>query len=88
MKSVTVLGNQAGQLIVEAVLIVVLLMAVTFTVAHYFKEKEFIKQLITGPWQNLAGLIQNGVWLPPAKSNGSHPNGHGRHVVITGEHAL
>jgi hypothetical protein len=87
MKTAAVIGNQAGQLIIEAVLIIVLLMAVTFTVAHFFKDKEFVKQLISGPWQNLAGLIQNGVWQPPAQSNAAHPNGHGRHIVITGEPA-
>ena len=79
--------NQAGQLIVEAVLIIVLLLAVTFTVANFFKKQELIKQLISGPWQSLAGLIENGVWGTPEKTAVSHPNGHGRHIVITGEPA-
>ncbi|MGZ3723899.1 MAG: hypothetical protein ACXVA9_13240 [Bdellovibrionales bacterium] len=79
------LHNQGGQLIVEAVLIIVLLMAVTFSVAHFFKGQDLIKKLISGPWVSLAGLIQNGVWLPVEQSNVSHPNGHGRHIVITGE---
>jgi hypothetical protein len=31
--------------------------------------------------------LQNGVWGAPAVTNVSHPNGHGRHIVITGEPA-
>lgn len=79
------LASQGGQLIIEAILIIVVLMAVTFTIANFFKSQELIKQLITGPWQSLAGVIQNGVWGTPAATNASHPNGHGRHIVITGE---
>jgi hypothetical protein len=81
------LVNQSGQLIVEAVLIMVVLTAVTFAVGNFFKSQEVFKQLITGPWQSLAGLLQNGVWGSPATTNVSHPNGHGRHIVITGEPA-
>jgi hypothetical protein len=80
-------GSQAGQLIVEAVLIIVLLMAVTFATAKFFKSQELFKQLITGPWQSLAGLIQNGSWGTPAATAIQHPNSHGRHIVITGEPA-
>jgi hypothetical protein len=79
--------GQGGQLIVEAVLIIVVMMAVTFAVGNYFKSQEVFKSLITKPWQSLAGLLQNGVWGAPAVTNVSHPNGHGRHIVITGEPA-
>ena len=78
--------GQSGQLVVEAVLIIVALMFVTFMVASYFKDKEFVKKLISGPWVSLAGLIEDGVWLPLGQSATSHPNGHGRHVTIDGEH--
>jgi hypothetical protein len=87
MKRMPGLRNQGGQQIVEAILIIVILMGTTMIAASYFKNQEVIKKLISGPWQNLAGMIQNGVWLPPQQSNISHPNGHGRHVVITGENA-
>lgn len=79
--------NQKGQLIIEAILIIVALFAVTFLVGTYFRDHDFVKKLIQGPWKNLAGLIQNGVWQPLEQSAASHPNGHGRHIVITGEPA-
>jgi len=81
------LNNQGGQLIVEAVLIIVMLVGFTFMVANYFKSNEVLKQLISGPWQNLAGMMQNGVWAPPAVGAAIHPNSHNRGVVITGEDA-
>lgn len=79
--------NQKGQQVVEAVLIMVVFMAFTTMVASYFKDKEVLKRLISGPWVNLAGMLQNGVWLPKEKGAVSHPNGHTRHITIQGENA-
>lgn len=79
------LRNQGGQLIVEAILILILLFGSTLAISAYFKNSELVKKLIQAPWTNLAGLIQNGVWQPVGQSNAAHPNGHGRHIVITGE---
>jgi hypothetical protein len=79
--------NQGGQMITEAVLILVLLMGITLMVANYFKSEEVLRQMITGPWQNLAGMLQNGVWAPPQTGALVHPNAHGRHIVIEGEDA-
>jgi len=77
--------GQGGQLIIEGVLIIVVFMAITFAAAKYLKEKEVVKNLIQGPWLSLAGLMQNGVWGSPEKTNGSHPNGHFRHIVVEGD---
>ncbi len=79
------LSGQGGQMIVEAVLIIVMLVGFTFMVANYFKKNELLKQMISGPWQNLAGMLQNGVWAPPATGALIHPNAHNRGVVITGD---
>jgi hypothetical protein len=81
------LMNQGGQLILEAVLIIVMLTAFTGMTIRYFKDNELVKSLISGPWQNLAGMLQNGVWAPPATGAAIHPNSHNRGVVITGEEA-
>lgn len=81
------LASQGGQMITEAILILVLLFGFTFLVANYFKNNEVLKQMITGPWQNLAGMLQNGVWATPEAGAVIHPNGHTRHIVITGEKA-
>ena len=82
-----VLRNEKGQAITEAVLILVMLMGVTFAAASYFKDQELLKHMVQDPWQSLAGMLQNGVWGSPEKTNAIHPNGHFRHIVIQGESA-
>ena len=81
------IASQRGQMMTEAVLILVVLMASTFLVARFFRDKEVLKQLISGPWVSLAGVLQNGVWLPRDKGTVSHPNGHTRHITIQGDSA-
>jgi hypothetical protein len=83
--SAPTLTNQRGQLIMEAVLIIVVLFGITFLVGRYFRSEEVLRQLVTGPWQNLAGMLQNGVWAPAGEGGRVHPNAHGRHLVIEGE---
>jgi hypothetical protein len=87
LKKTPNIASQAGQMITEAILIMVLLMSFTFMAAKFFKDKEIFRQLITGPWSNLAGMIQNGVWAPVGPGSASHPNSHGRHIAIQGESA-
>lgn len=82
-----ILANQSGQQVVEAVLIMVVFMAFTVAVAQFFKGQEVLQKLVTGPWTNLAGMLQNGVWQPVQRGAISHPNGHSRHISIQGESA-
>jgi hypothetical protein len=79
------LRKQSGQMILEAVLIITMLFAVTGLIASFFRNEEVVKRLVSGPWQNLAGMMQNGVWKPASEGAISHPNAHGRHVVIQGD---
>lgn len=79
--------NQGGQMIVEAILILVLFMGFALVTANYFKDQEILKHMISDPWQSLAGMLQNGVWGSPDKTNAVHPNAHFRHIIIKGEFA-
>ncbi len=81
------LRSQSGQMITEAILILVLLFGVTLLTARYFKDKEVFRTLISGPWVALAGMLQNGVWAPPNVGAAIHPNAHNRHIAIVGEPA-
>lgn len=81
------LRTQSGQMVTEAILIMVMLFAFTALVASFFKGEELFRQLITGPWRNLSGMMQNGQWADPAAGAISHPNAHGRHSTIEGEEA-
>lgn len=78
-------SSQSGQMIVEAVLIITLLMGATFLVTNYFRNNEVLKTLVQGPWISLAGMLQNGSWGPIKDTAAIHPSAHGRHIVITGE---
>jgi hypothetical protein len=79
------LRSQSGQLIVEAVLIIAVFLSITMMTVKMFKDNEVVKNLIHGPWQSMAGILQNGVWGPPSRTNASHPTGHFRHIIVEGE---
>ncbi len=79
------LKNSSGQFLVEGILLLTVLMASTIFIAKYFKENNLIAQLISAPWQSLSGMLQNGVWAPPAKSMSLHPNKFNRHSSLKGE---
>lgn len=81
----SLLQSQSGQAILESVLIMTILFGFTFMAAQFFKGEELVKQLITGPFANLSGMLQNGVWQPPAVGAASHPSHHHRHIVIQGD---
>ncbi|MCC7404017.1 MAG: hypothetical protein IT288_06410 [Bdellovibrionales bacterium] len=80
--------KQTGQMVVEMLLLLTVLFGVTLAISSYFRKEEIFVQLISGPWQNLSGMIQNGVWAPPAASMHNHPNHHSRHVSLKGTSAL
>jgi hypothetical protein len=79
------LKSESGQFITEAVLILVTLMAISALVANHFKQNEVFKKLIKGPWVQLSGVLQNGVWASPEDGGVSHPNATIRHIVIQGD---
>jgi hypothetical protein len=81
------LSGQSGQAITEAVLILVMLFGFTFMVANYFKKQEVLKQLVSGPFAYLAGMLQNGEWATPEQGAPMHPTSHARHMAIEGEKA-
>ena len=77
--------NDKGQSAIEAVLLIVIFVSITATVAREFKESEVIAELISGPWKRLDGMIQNGVWQPVKEGNELHPNRFKRHVSFDPE---
>jgi hypothetical protein len=72
------LTNEKGQMTVEAVLLLVIFVAV-FTVVHKaISKQEWLNKIVSGPWSYVAGMIENGVWMPAENSKTYHPNGFGR----------
>lgn len=75
----SVLRNQRGQFVVEGILLmVVLLGAMTFLTAK-IRETGVVAQMVTGPWEKIAGMTENGVWAAPSDmTRKQHPNTYNR----------
>jgi hypothetical protein len=70
--------GQGGQLVVEAVLLMVVGMIITMMVTESLREKQFAQTLIAKPWSTLSGMIECGVWSGCAADK--HPASRNRHA--------
>ncbi len=68
--NMSTLNNQKGQFVVEAVLLLTVVMALTMLTRQFFSNTEFGKSLVSTPWQKLSGMIECGTW------NGCAPGNH------------
>lgn len=68
-----VLKNNKGQMLIEMLLMMTLLLGAATFVGEQFRQSNFIAGLVSGPWKNLSGMIQNGVWAPPEDGMAQHP---------------
>jgi hypothetical protein len=84
-RRVVVMKNQRGQAMTEAVLILVLMLAIAGSVSAAFRQNELLAKLVRSPWDKISGMIQNGHWSSPSSSNQIHPSHHFRHISIQGE---
>ena len=69
-------GNQKGQLMVEAVLLMAITVSLSLVVTKYLQESQFAQKLVAKPWSTLSGMIECGVWTGCAIDG--HPNSHKR----------
>jgi len=67
----TRLKSQAGQAVLEGVLLLSILMFTATTVTKYLQDKKVAAKLVEKPWSRLAGMIECGVWEPCG--SGLHP---------------
>lgn len=77
--------NRRGQAVIESVLILALFFGITLLISNAFKQGEFLDSLVASPWRRMAGMIQNGVWLPVGASNTMHPAITDRHLSLRGD---
>lgn len=73
-------GNQKGQLVVEAVLLIAVIMAVTILVSNYIQSNEFANKLVAKPWKTLSGMIECGTWT--GCGQGNHPGSAARNLSL------
>jgi hypothetical protein len=72
----SVASGQSGQLVLEAILLIVVLMGSAHYLTNFLQEKGFAASLISQPWAKLSGMIECGVWSPCAP--GLHPQSRDR----------
>ncbi|GIL18799.1 MAG: hypothetical protein BroJett040_25500 [Oligoflexia bacterium] len=71
------LRNQSGQLVIEAVLLIVVMVGAALFLTSKLREMEYIQGLTSKPWSMLSGMIECGAWKPCGKGSpaaGLHPS--------------
>ncbi|MCE3009653.1 MAG: hypothetical protein LW875_03460 [Proteobacteria bacterium] len=81
----TILTNQRGQGVTEMVLLFSVLMLITLLINQRLSDMEFGPKLVKGPWENLQGMVECGVWRPCRGVAGLHPNGTTRNISLKPE---
>lgn len=67
-------SSQRGQMTIEAVLILVIMVSF-FTVLHrQVSSTKMLSKIVSGPWSFMQGMIENGVWMPGDTGKTAHPN--------------
>jgi hypothetical protein len=67
------LKNQKGQMTMEAVLLLVIMVSM-FTVVHrQISSRNLLSTIVRGPWEYVGGMISNGVWKA-GNTKEMHPN--------------
>lgn len=74
--------NQRGQILIEAVLLMVLLLGISTLIGRELRQREFFQTLVTGPWARLQGMVECGVWEPCVGQPGMHPNSNSRNISL------
>jgi hypothetical protein len=68
--------NQSGQILVEAVLLLVVFVSVMLLVTGQLKKMDYISGLTLSPWEKVSGMVECGVWAAcgvQASGKGLHP---------------
>ena len=74
-----------GQLTVEAVLILAMLVALITVGTRALRDNQILADIVESPWNHVAGMIENGVWGPPEQGRSRHPNHITRHGSPQGD---
>ena len=77
--------KQSGQITIEAVLILTLLVSTVFAGTRLIQDQQMLSKLVEKPWQYLAGMIENGYWAPVQAGKAKHPNQLSRHGSPQGQ---
>jgi hypothetical protein len=77
--------NQTGQMTIEMILLVTILFGLTLLVSKTFNDEKLLHSWISGPWSYVAGMAENGVWMPPSEGRRWHANVADRRATRQGD---
>tara|TARA_B100001248_G_scaffold262582_2_gene259652 strand:+ start:5737 stop:5991 length:255 start_codon:yes stop_codon:yes gene_type:complete len=77
--------HQSGQTAVEFILMSVVIITITLLIAREVRNSDMIASMVTGPFERIEGMVENGVWLSPKKGKEMHPNYLKRSVSLKGD---
>ena len=72
-----IISSKKGQMTVETVLIISILVFLSFLVKKELfddSDNNPIYKFISGPWLSVAGMMESGVWANRADAREKHPN--------------
>jgi hypothetical protein len=75
--------SQRGQIIIEYILLLVIIVGLSSLVRNYLVQSRFLQTFTFQPWAKLDGMIQCGVWIQCGLSNptaGMHPDSASRTI--------
>jgi len=70
------LKSQSGQMILEAILLMTLFLSIAILIKREVGDKNIVGAMVAGPWNQVSGMISNGVWQPEAAGRPHHPQGN------------
>lgn len=79
------LSGQSGQMIIEYILLMVVLIGVGTAIVDFLKDQEFATKFTQSPWAKLNGMIQCGNWVAcgvETPASGGHPNSSNRVLTL------
>lgn len=81
-KNASLLRNQQGQFVIEAVLLMVLSIGLLTAGLRVLRDGKAISNLVDGPWDRVAGMIESGSWQEPKAAARVHPNQRSRSLSL------
>lgn len=76
------LRNSRGQFLIETVLMMTIMVGLFVMATAQLREGQFLAKLVGGPWQQLSGMIESGVWDTADKARSQHPNATKRSLSL------
>ncbi len=70
----SLLKNQRGQFVIEAVLLMVVSIGFLYAGLRLLKSGNVMGNLVASPWKKVAGMIESGNWNVADEAAKKHPN--------------